>query len=145
MTRQTCKHCSDHFHHNPMLQRCICNPQIYLVTNQNQFGAVVLCGTVKQRYSDYPKWGPALPLLACLASEFSLGTSFTAITKKRDPSAAKQSGQRLLAHSQAVGVLQKASVGDGCGPVCIFLSLPMLQSPSFSITVSVTPRLFFVP
>lgn len=35
-----------------------------LVHKNYQFVAVVLCNTGKQSYSDCPKWGPALPLLA---------------------------------------------------------------------------------
>lgn len=65
------------------------------------------------------------------------GTSFTPITKKKKgiSFAAKQC-RTVFAHSEAVGVMRKASVGDGCGPVFFFLSPSAAVSHSECSTTS---------
>lgn len=96
---------------------------------------VVLYSSEAGGCSDYPKWGPALPSLALVVHHG--GTSFTPITKKKKgiSFAAKQC-RKVFAHSEAVGVTRKASVGDGCGPVFIFLSPSAAVSHSECSTTS---------
>lgn len=74
---------------------------------------------------DYPPhWGP-----------YSLQ-----LQKKKKEPICSQAERTVFAHSLATGFCGRRMC------VCMHLSLfPVLQSPSFSITASVTPRLFFVP